>query len=151
MSIKINYKNNSLKNNSGKFIFFVDEKYTLSSLKKSLNKSEYQFMRDIISSNDLSKNIISFDINSKKKFFLISVKKNIKSSEIENLGAKFFNYIKNFKQREFYIDSELLPTTQKLIQGNLDYNIIIFLIPLIIFLLLLISINSKIKFKANNN
>lgn len=42
-------------------------------------------------------------------------------------------------------------TTQKLIQENLDYNIIIFLIPLIIFLLLLISINSKIKFKANNN
>ena len=42
-------------------------------------------------------------------------------------------------------------TTQKLIQGNLDYNIIIFLIPLIIFLLLLISINNKIKFKAINN
>ena len=42
-------------------------------------------------------------------------------------------------------------TTQKLIQANLDYNIAIFLIPLIIFLLLLISINSKIKFKANNN
>ena len=118
MSIKINYKNNSLKNNSGKFIFFVDEKYTLISLKKSLNKSEYQFMRDIISSNDLSKNIISFDINSKKKFFLISVKKNIKSSEIENLGAKFFNYIKNFKQREFYIDSEVLPTNQKQLIGH---------------------------------
>ena len=42
-------------------------------------------------------------------------------------------------------------TTQKLIQENLDYNIIIFLIPLIIFFLLLISIKSKIKFKANNN
>ena len=42
-------------------------------------------------------------------------------------------------------------TTQKLIQGNLDYNIIIFLIPLIIFLLILTSINSKIKFKANKN
>ena len=42
-------------------------------------------------------------------------------------------------------------TTQKLIQESLNYNIIIFLIPLIIFLLLLISINSKIKFKANNN
>ena len=118
MSIKINYKNNSLKNNSGKFIFFVDEKYTLSSLKKSLNKFEYQFIRDIISSNDLSKNIISFDINSKKKFFLIFLKKNIKSSEIENLGAKFFNYIKNFKQREFYIDSELLPTNQKQLIGH---------------------------------
>ena len=42
-------------------------------------------------------------------------------------------------------------TTQKLIQANLDYNIAIFLIPLIIFLLLLISINNKIKFKAINN
>ena len=42
-------------------------------------------------------------------------------------------------------------TTQKLIQANLDYNIAIFLIPLITFLLLLISINNKIKFKAINN
>lgn len=42
-------------------------------------------------------------------------------------------------------------TTQKLIQENLDRNIIIFLIPLIIFILLLISINNKIKFKTNNN
>ena len=42
-------------------------------------------------------------------------------------------------------------TTQKLIQANLDYNIAIFLIPLIIFLLLLISINNKIKFKSINN
>ncbi len=41
-------------------------------------------------------------------------------------------------------------TTQKLIQENLNFNIIIFLIPLVIFLLLLISINSKIKFKANS-
>ena len=41
-------------------------------------------------------------------------------------------------------------TTQKLIQENLNFNIIIFLIPLVVFLLLLISINSKIKFKANS-
>ena len=72
MSIKINYKNNLSKNNSGKFIFFVDEKYTLISLKKNLIKSEYEFMRDIMSSHDLTKNIISFDLNSKKRIFLIS-------------------------------------------------------------------------------
>ena len=40
-------------------------------------------------------------------------------------------------------------TTQKLIRENLDFNIIIFLIPFVIFLLLLISINNKIKFKTN--
>ena len=118
MSIKINYKNNSSKNNSGKLIFFVDEKYTLISLKKNLNKSEYEFIRDIISSHDLTKNIISFDINSKKRIFLISVKKNINPSEVENLGAQFFNYIKNLKQKEFYINSEVLPINQKKLIGH---------------------------------
>ena len=42
-------------------------------------------------------------------------------------------------------------TTQKLIKESLNFNIMVFLIPIIIFLLLLISINSKIKFKTNNN
>ena len=117
MSIKINYKKKSSKNNSGKLIFFVDEKYSLISLKKNLVKSEYEFMRDILSSHDLTKNIISFDINSKKRIFLISVKKNINSFEVENLGAKFFNYIKNLKQKEFHINSEVLPANQKKLIG----------------------------------
>ena len=42
-------------------------------------------------------------------------------------------------------------TTQKLIRENLDYNIFIFLIPFVIFLLLVILINNKIKFKTNIN
>ena len=42
-------------------------------------------------------------------------------------------------------------TTQKLIKKNLEYNIIIFLIPLLIFFLILISINKKIDFKIAKN
>ena len=42
-------------------------------------------------------------------------------------------------------------TTQKLIKKNLEYNIIIFLIPLLVFFLILISINKKIDFKIVKN
>ena len=42
-------------------------------------------------------------------------------------------------------------TTQKLIKKNLEYNIIIFLIPLLVFFLILISINKKIDFKIAKN
>ncbi|WP_440690517.1 LptF/LptG family permease [Candidatus Pelagibacter sp. HIMB1782] len=63
------------------------------------------------------------------------------------------NYTK-FRVFVFLIGFTLIvfsETTQKLIQENLNFNIIVFLIPFIIFLLLLISINNKIKFKAKNN
>ena len=78
MSIKINYKSNLPKNNFSNLIFFVDEKYTLTSLKKNLIKSDYEFMKDILASQDLSKKIISFDLSSKKRIFLISLKKKYK-------------------------------------------------------------------------
>ena len=52
----------------------------------------------------------------KKEFFNI-FKKNINSSEIENLGAKFYNFIKNFKQKEFYINSIAIPTNIKNLIG----------------------------------
>ncbi len=42
-------------------------------------------------------------------------------------------------------------TTQKLIKKNLEYNIVIFLIPLLVFFLILISINKKIDFKIVKN
>ena len=63
------------------------------------------------------------------------------------------NYTK-FRVFVFLIGFTLIvfsETTQKLIQESLNFNIIVFLIPFIIFLLLLISINNKIKFKAKNN
>ena len=117
MSIKINYKSDFPKNNSGNLVYFVDEKYTLSSLKKSLIKSDYKFIEGILASQNLSKKILSFDLSSKKRIFLISLKKNINTSEIENLGAKFFIYVKDFKQRDFHINSKVIPTNIKNLIG----------------------------------
>ena len=118
MSIVINYKNNSSKSKLGNLIFFVDEKYSLSALKMYFTKSENKFIGDVLKSQNLKKKIISFDLSSKKRIFLVSVKKNIKNSQIENLGAEFFNYLKDVKNKEFQINSDVVPIYLKNFLGN---------------------------------
>ncbi|WP_440654555.1 leucyl aminopeptidase [Candidatus Pelagibacter sp. HIMB1506] len=113
MTLNISYRNNLSKTKFSHLIFFVDEKYNLSSLKKNFTETENRFIFDILNSRNLSKKIISFDLNSKKKIFLISIKTNIKSYQVENLGGEFFNYLKEFKQEEFAINSDIIPSKLK--------------------------------------
>ena len=94
MTIAINYKNSPNKKGSSNLVLFVDEKFNISSLKKHIENSEYKHILDIIKSKDLKKKILTFDFSSKKKIILISLNKQLKSSEAENLGAKFFEYSK---------------------------------------------------------
>ena len=54
--------------------------------------------------------MLIFEINSKKKIILISVKKNPKISEVENLGAEFYGKINYGKNSEYYLISESLET-----------------------------------------
>ena len=117
MSVSINYKSSSLKSKIGNLIFFVDEKYSLSGLKKYFTKSENEFISDVLKSQNLSKKIISFDLSSTKRIFLISLKKNINSVQIENLGAEFFNYSKDHKKTEFQINSDVMPIKLKNLVG----------------------------------
>ena len=44
----------------------------------------------------------------KKKIILVSLKENLKSSDAENLGAKFFNLFKNSNLNEFNINSDTI-------------------------------------------
>ena len=109
MSIVINYKNNVSKNKLSNSIFFVNEKYNLNPLRKYFSKSEYLFLNDIIKSYDLTKKIIRFDLSSKQKIILISLKKNILTKELENLGAEFFNSLNDLKQKDFKIYTDAMP------------------------------------------
>ena len=68
-------KNNISKIKNGNLIFFVDEKYNLSSIKKYFTKSENLFVNDLLKNQNLSKKIVSFDISSKKKNFFDRCKK----------------------------------------------------------------------------
>ena len=106
MNVKINYsKKKILKTNSNQ-IFFVNEKYNINILKKNLFKTEFTYINDLLKTSDLKKNIIIFDINSKKKIILVSLKNNKKNSEIENLGAEFFVKINFGKNNEYNINSD---------------------------------------------
>ena len=93
MAVQINYKTSGSKNVSSNLVLFVDEKFNISGLKKHISNSEFSYISDLLTNSDLSKDLLIFKINSKKTIFLASIKKDIKTSDIENLGAKFHGYI----------------------------------------------------------
>ena len=93
MSIQINYKNNGVKNPSANLVLFSDEKFNINPLKKYISSSEFSYIGDLLKTGDLNKNLFVFEVNSKKKIVLISIKKNIKTSDIENLGAELYGRI----------------------------------------------------------
>ena len=106
MYIAINYKNTKNKKNSTNLVLFVDQKFNISGLKKHISHSEFYFISDLLKTKDLKKKIINFDINSKKKIILVSLKKNLTGSDVENLGAKFYDLIKDIKQIEYSVNSD---------------------------------------------
>ena len=87
---------------------FVDEKYNVVGLKKYISNTEYVFISDLIKSKDPKKKILFFDLNSKKRIILVAINNDLKSSDIEKLGAKFFDLIKDSKQSEYIINSETI-------------------------------------------
>ena len=67
---------------------------------------------------DLKKKILSFDISSKRKIILVSQKKNIKNSDVENLGAKFYDLFKDTKENTFILNSNTISDKSKNFVGN---------------------------------
>ena len=108
MTVQINYKNSALKNVSGNLVLFTGEKFNITELKKYISNTEYAYISDLLKTSDLNKDLLFFEINSKKKIFLLPIKKNIKVSEIENLGAKFHGYINYNKKEEYFINSDTI-------------------------------------------
>ena len=106
MTVQITYKNNSLKANPSNYVLFVDEKFNITGLKKYISNFEFSYISDLLKNSDLKKDLLVFKINSKKTIFLVSIKTDIKTSDIENLGAKFHGYINYDKKNEYFINSD---------------------------------------------
>jgi leucyl aminopeptidase len=106
MSIQINYKNNGVKNPSANLVLFSDEKFNINPLKKYISSSEFSYIGDLLKAGDLNKNLFVFEVNSKKKIVLISIKKNIKISDIENLGAELYGRINFGKNSQYFVNSD---------------------------------------------
>ena len=118
MTVKINYKDSGTKRNSSNLVLFVDEKFNISTLKKYISDKEYYFINDLIKTKDYKKKILTFDLNSKRKFILISSKKNSTTSSIENLGAKFYDLFKDTKLDNFIINSDTCEVKSKNFIGH---------------------------------
>ena len=62
--------------------------------------------------------MLIFHLNSKKKVILISVKSDLKISDIENLGAKLFNKINHGKNIEYNVISDSINSKNQNFLGH---------------------------------
>ncbi len=113
MSIQINYKASPFKKKSSNLVLFVDENFNITGLKNLISNGEYSFIGDLLAINDKKKRIIAYDLNSRRRIIIISIKKHITTSEAEGLGAKFYDIFKDIKQNHFDINSETAKNTLK--------------------------------------
>ena len=117
MSIKINYLKTNNKS-SANLILFSNEKFNISSLKKYLSNSEFSYINDLLKTSDLKKNLLVFELNSKKNIVLISIKNNLKTSDVENLGAELYSRINYGKNREYNVISDSIVGKQNNFLGH---------------------------------
>ena len=108
MSIKINYIKKTIGKYSGNLALFSDEKFNINNLKKHLSNSEFSYISDLLKISDLKKKLLVFEVNSKKKIVIISLKKDLKSFDIENLGAEFYGRINYGKNSEYFLNTDSL-------------------------------------------
>ena len=106
MPIKINYLKKTTSKPTANLVLFTNEKFSVGSFKKYLTNSEFTYINDLLKTSDLKKNIFVFEVNSKKKIILLSIKNNIKISDVENLGAEFYGRVNYGKNSEYFIYSD---------------------------------------------
>ena len=106
MTIKINYSNNLKDKSPINLVLFVEENFNINGLKKHISNAEFSYINDLLKNSDLKKNLLFFKVNSKKTIFLVSVKKNLETSDIEGLGAEFHSYINYHKKSDYFINSD---------------------------------------------
>ena len=71
MTVQIYYKNKGSKKISGNLILFVNEIFDIKSLKNDISISEITYVSELLKTSDLKKNILVFELNSKRKIILV--------------------------------------------------------------------------------
>ena len=117
MSIKINYSNKAISKSSANLVLFTDEKFNIGSLKKYLSNLEFSYINDLLKNSNLEKNLLTFELSSKKKIVLISIKNISENSDIENLGAEFYEHISNNKKGEYFINLDSISSKSENLIG----------------------------------
>ena len=123
MPVKINYKSDNFNKISSNLVLFTDEKFNIITLKKYISKFEFSYINDLLKTSDLKTNLLVFELSSKKKIILVSLKNNILSSDLENLGAEFFVRINYGKNSEYLINLDSIAKKYKSLAGHFLHGI----------------------------
>ena len=118
MTVKISYLNRKINELSSNLVLFTNERFDIKSLKKNLSSSEFSYIDDLLKTSDLKKKILVFEVNSKKKIILISIKNNLKTSDIESLGAEFYGRVNYGKNQEYFLNSDSTSIKHKEFLGH---------------------------------
>ena len=108
MSVQVFYKNKPKLSDLSVVALFGNEKFEIKNLRSFFSKNEALLIEKISKNkNNTKENIISFNINDKTTIILISIKKNLKGSDVEALGAQLYNFVKkdNIKNLSIYSES----------------------------------------------
>ena len=113
MPIKITYSNNTKNKNLSNLILFSDEKFEVKYIKKFLSKNDFLYINDLLKTSDLKKKILIFEVSSKKKIILVSIKNNLSAIDVESLGAELYGRINQGKNLEYSLNSNSISSKQK--------------------------------------
>jgi leucyl aminopeptidase len=108
MTVQINYLNKKNLKALNNLILFTNEKFNIKNLSKTFSKLEFNYISDLLKNSDLKKKILVFDISSKKRIILVSIKSSDEISDIESLGAKLYEHIKIEKNKIYFINVDSL-------------------------------------------
>ena len=106
MTIKINYPKGTAHNSLRNLVLFTNGKLKLQNLKNFLTNTEFSYVSDLVKAHDPEKNLLIFDLSSKKKVVLILIKDNLIISDMENLGAELFKKLNHGKNSEYNLISD---------------------------------------------
>ena len=67
MTVNIRYFKKAINKSTSNLILFTNDKFEIISLKNSFSNSEFSYIHDLLKTSDLKKNILVFEVSSKKK------------------------------------------------------------------------------------
>ena len=107
MTVQVLYKNNVKSGNIGVVALFTEDKFQIKNTGGFLSKKETFYVEKILKNKKNTKEkIVSFNINEKTTVILISLKRDLKGFDVENLGAEFYNFLKKNSFKDVSIATE---------------------------------------------
>ncbi len=95
MSVQVVNKNRAKTSDLSEIVLFSDEKFQIKNGKNTFSKSQMEYIdKTLKNKKKIKKNFISFNINEKTSLILVSLKNNLKSYDVESLGASFYDFLK---------------------------------------------------------